>query len=111
MCCSFSVRSRINKCLLNQSSFFLNIRKVTRIKILKYDNTLRGTEKASQVDHDAVNGNIQTAMLSYIGTLDSVQSIILENKEVTLSIEETANVIRFTGSKTEGRFGLFPVNS
>lgn len=73
--------------------------------------TLRGTEKASQVDPDAVSGNIQTAMLSYVGSLDSVQSIILENKEITPSTEEAANVIRFTGSKTEGRFGLFPVNS
>ena len=71
--------------------------------------TLRGTEKASQVDPDAVNGNIQTAMLSYVGTLDSVQSIILENKEIAPSIEGAANVIRFSGSKDEGRFGLFPV--
>ena len=71
--------------------------------------TLRGAEKVSQVDPDAVNGNIQTAMLSYVGTLDSVQSIILENKEIAPSIEEAANVIRFSGSKDEGRFGLFPV--
>lgn len=71
--------------------------------------TLRGTEKASTNDPDAVNGNIQTAMLSYICNLSSVQSIILENKEIAKDIEESANVIRFTGLKGEGRFGLFPV--
>lgn len=71
--------------------------------------TLRGTEKSSQIDPDAVEGNIQTAMLSYVAALDSVQSIILENKEIAPPVERSANVIRFTGSKDEGRFGLFPV--
>ncbi len=73
--------------------------------------TLRGEEKTEKTDSDAVNRDIQSAMLDYVANLDSVQSIILENKEIDPSIEAKANVIRFSGSATNGRFGLFPVHT
>lgn len=71
--------------------------------------TLRGVDKKLKDDPDAVNDSIQHGMLSYISTVDYVQSIILENKEIAEDIEPKANVIRFSGLETEGRYGLFPI--
>lgn len=71
--------------------------------------TWRGKEKHAESGEDEVEENIQHAMLGYIAQLDSVQSIILENKEIDKDIEQNANVIRFSGDVTIGQYGLFPV--
>lgn len=71
--------------------------------------TLRGTDKGNKSDTEAVSEDIQEAMLLHIAKLDTVQSIILENKDPSMEIEEICNVIRFTKSKQNGRYGFFPV--
>ena len=72
--------------------------------------TWRGKEKHAESGEDEVDENIQHAMLRYIAQLDSVQSIILENKEIDNDVEQNANVIRFSGDIASGQYGLFPVD-
>ena len=71
--------------------------------------TLRGADKENKQDTEAVSEGIQEAMLLHIAGLDTVQSIILENKEPSAKVEAVSNVIRFTKSKQNGRYGFFPV--
>lgn len=71
--------------------------------------TLRGEDKTKTEDTQAVNKDIQDSMCLYIAKINNVQSIILENKEIKDDIASQAKVIRFTHSKEQGRFGLFPV--